>query len=172
MCKMDVILVTISQRYIMFIRWTRWGRICTPKRLYFHAAVVFPAAKVFFSPSPKKILLFPKILSFGSNKTAQDFWFVSLRTNQGFCKCLHSLQEPCSLPMCTGDSTLGWKQTRRDTGMFAFSFISSGERTVTLAGMYLSKSLERYCMGSLENTCMLGDGKLNWAIWVPFCSKQ
>lgn len=51
MCKMDVIVVSIALGYEALIGWTTcWGRICMPKRLYFHPAVVVSVGKVFFSP--------------------------------------------------------------------------------------------------------------------------
>lgn len=127
------------------------------KRLYFHIGVVIPASKVFFSPTQS--YSFQEMLVLESIIQLRTFGLGPWEQTKSLEMPPFSahLQELCLLPVCTGDLTwsLGWRQTRRDTWMFASCFFSSGERAVALAGMHHSESLERHCMG-----CVLGGGKL------------
>lgn len=115
-----------------------------PKRLYFLLAVVVPVAKVFFSPSQSYSFL--KILILEATRQVRTFaWgpWEQTRTFGNASMLRPSAGALLSPSLCRRIAlSLGWRQTRRDTWMFAFCFSSSGERTVTLAGMLLPESLE------------------------------
>lgn len=83
MCKMNAVVVSIAQGYVGFIGWiTCWGRICMPKILYFHPAVVVPGAKVFFSPSQSYSLL--KILILEAVRQLRTFVLVPWEQTKSF----------------------------------------------------------------------------------------